>query len=208
MAEIPTTRASLLFRIRDGRDGLAWSEFVEVYGPLVYAYGRRHGLQDADAADLTQDVLLAVAGAVGKFAYDPARGLFRSWLLTVARTKLSTLRGRLARQDRGSGDTATANQLDELPDRAGDDPDAAEWDRDYQQRLFEWAAEKVRAEFTEKTWQAFWRTAVEHATPADVAAAVGLSVGAVYMARSRVTSRLREYVEWARCDDERGERTQ
>jgi RNA polymerase sigma-70 factor (ECF subfamily) len=204
MAKTPTTRASLLVRIRDGRDGLAWSEFVEVYGPLVYAYGRRQGLQDADAADLTQDVLLAVAGAVGDFAYDPARGLFRSLLLTVARTKSNTLHRRLARQVRGSGDSGAAQRLDELPDGGRAE---AEWDQECQQRLFDWAVEKVRGEFTEKTWQAFWRTAVEQARPADVATALGLSVGAVYMARSRVTGRMREQVERVRCDDETGWRT-
>ena len=149
MTEMPTTRASLLVRIRDAHDGLAWSEFVEVYGPLVYAYGRRHGLQDADAADLTQDVLLAVAGAAGDFAYDPARGLFRSWLITVARTKWITLCGRLAKHARGSGDTATADRLNEMPGREATGPDAAEWDRDYQQCLFDWACEQIRGEFTE-----------------------------------------------------------
>jgi RNA polymerase sigma-70 factor (ECF subfamily) len=203
MAESPTTRASLLVRIRDGRDGLAWSEFVEVYGPLVYAYGRRHGLQDADAADLTQDVLIAVAGAAGRFAYNPERGSFRSWLFTVARTKRLDLATRSARQPRGAGDSEAIDRLNALPDRTRDDPDAALWDRDYQQRLLDWAAEQVRGEFTDSTWQAFWRTAVEKCRPSDVASALGLSVGAVYMARSRVTVRLRAQVERAKCDEER-----
>ena len=84
MTESPVTRASLLLRLRDPRDVEAWGEFVEVYGPLVYDYGRRHGLQDADAADLTQEVLRAVAWSAGEFRYDPSRGMFRSWLFTVA----------------------------------------------------------------------------------------------------------------------------
>jgi RNA polymerase sigma factor (sigma-70 family) len=202
MAHSPTTRASLLVRIRDGGDRLAWSEFVEVYGPLVYGYDRRHSLQDADAADLTQDVLLAVAGAAGRFAYAPARGSFRSWLFTVARTKWLNLAARQAREPRGAGDTATADRLRELPDRESDAPDAAEWDHEYQQRLLDWAAERVRGEFTDSTWQAFWRTAVARAKPTNVAAELGISVGAVYMARSRVTARLREQVKQAECDDE------
>ena len=101
MTDPPPTRPSLLVRIRDPRDGVAWGEFVDIYGPLVYDYGRRRGLQDADAADLTQDVLRAVAAAADRFAYDPARGAFRSWLFTVTRTKLlDSVRRAAARRSR------------------------------------------------------------------------------------------------------------
>src|SRR6516162_3852103 len=92
MAEIPPTRASLLVRLRDAQDQAAWKEFVDLYAPLVYGYVRKQGLQDADAADLSQDVLAAVAGAVGRLNYDPARGSFRNWLFTVVRRKLSNRR--------------------------------------------------------------------------------------------------------------------
>lgn len=88
MAEAPTTRPSLLVRIRDRRDRQAWAQFVDLYGPLVYGFGRRQGLQDADAVDLMQDVLRTVAGAVGPLDYDPRRGTFRGWLFTVARNRL------------------------------------------------------------------------------------------------------------------------
>src|SRR6516162_4441795 len=97
MDQLPTTRPSLLVRIRDAADRDAWVQFVEVYAPLVYKFVRRRGLQDADAADLTQDVLRAVAGARQRLRYDPDRGTFRSWLFTVARNKLATF---LARQQR------------------------------------------------------------------------------------------------------------
>src|SRR5262249_24828175 len=78
MAEIPPTRASLLVRLRDPQDEEAWTQFVQRYAPVVYGYARKQGLQDADAADLTQDVLRAVVGAVGRLEYDPARGSFRN----------------------------------------------------------------------------------------------------------------------------------
>ena len=200
MAEPPPTRASLLVRIRDARDDGAWVRFVEVYGPLVYDYGRRQGLQDADAADLTQEVLLAVAGAAGRFAYDPRKGSFRGWLFTVARTKrinFSTARGR---QPRGTGDPAVADRLDALPGREGEGE--AEWDRSYRQRLLDWAAEGVRGEFSEPTWQSFWRTAVVLESPQTVAAALGTSVGAVYAAKCRVLARIRDRIEQARCDED------
>src|SRR5436305_180592 len=104
MAEIPSTRASLLVRLRDPRDGAAWREFVDLYAPLVYGYARKRGLQDADAADLTQEVLRAVAGAVGRLEYDPARGAFRNWLFTVVRRKLSNWQAAKRNRDQGSGD--------------------------------------------------------------------------------------------------------
>src|SRR5437588_509207 len=81
----PVTRASLLVRIRDGRDRDAWRQFVRLYAPVVYGFARKRGLQDADAADLMQEVFRSVAAAAGRLDYDPARGTFRSWLYTVTR---------------------------------------------------------------------------------------------------------------------------
>jgi RNA polymerase sigma-70 factor (ECF subfamily) len=114
MGEAPSTRASLLERIRDGNDREAWSQFVEMYGPLIYDYARRHGFQDADAADLTQEVLRSIVAAAGAFRYDPRKGSFRSWLFTVARTRRIDLAERLARQPRGSGDSGVAARLEAL----------------------------------------------------------------------------------------------
>src|SRR5438067_13664602 len=92
MAEIPPTRVSLLVRLRDPQDGAAWAQFVDLYAPLVFGYARKAGLQDADAADLSQDVLGAVAGAVQRLEYDPRRGAFRGWLFTIVRRRLSKWR--------------------------------------------------------------------------------------------------------------------
>src|SRR3974377_2464158 len=92
MAEIPQTGASLLVRLRDRQDAAAWAEFVDLYAPLVYGYARKQGLQDADAADLTQEVLGAVAAASCRLDYDSRRGAFRNWLFTIVRRKLSNRR--------------------------------------------------------------------------------------------------------------------
>src|SRR5205809_4217227 len=113
MAKAHPTRPSLLVRLRDARDGVAWSEFVEVYAPLVYGYARKQGLQDADAADLSQEVLRAVAGAVGRLEYDPRRGAFRNWLFTIVRRKLSNWRAAQGNRVRGSGDSATHQLLEQ-----------------------------------------------------------------------------------------------
>jgi RNA polymerase sigma-70 factor (ECF subfamily) len=192
MAEFPPTRATLLLRLRDPRDGVAWGEFVDLYAPLVYGYLRKQGLQDADAADLTQDVLAAVAGAIGRLEYDPARGAFRNWLFTVVRRKLINWRASRASRQRGSGDTDTLRMLELFPAPGGS---GAGWDADWQDRVFAWACGQVRRDVTAATWQAFWRTAIEDQAGKQVAADLGLTVAAVYRARSRVLARLKELVQ-------------
>jgi RNA polymerase sigma-70 factor (ECF subfamily) len=194
MAEFPPTRASLLVRLRDPRDGAAWGEFVDLYAPLVYGYLRKQGLQDADAADLTQDVLGAVAGAVGRLEYDPDKGAFRNWLFTVVRRKLANWRR--ARRNRPEGGVAGApDRL--LEQRPGPEVTQAGWEAEWEERVFAWACDQVRRDVTAASWQAFWRTAMEDRPGKQVAAELGLSVAAVYRARSRVLARLKELVRTA-----------
>jgi RNA polymerase sigma-70 factor (ECF subfamily) len=183
----------LLVRLRDAEDRGAWAQFVDLYAPLVYEFGRRRGLQDADAADLCQDVLAAVADGIRKFDYDPRRGTFRAWLFTVVVNKFRVLRQRQGRQQQGSGDTTAHLLLHEVP--AAADSDA--WEKDFRQRLFAWAAEQVEAAVEPATWQAFYRTSVLGIKPADAAKELGLSVAAVYMAKSRVIARMRELIDEA-----------
>jgi RNA polymerase sigma-70 factor (ECF subfamily) len=192
MAEIPPTRASLLVRLRDPRDAAAWREFIDLYAPLVYHYARRQGLQDADAADLAQNVFTAVAGAVGRLEYDPHRGTFRSWLFRVIRSKLSNWRAARGNRMRGSGDSAIQEFLEQCP---VPDPAEAEWEADWRRRQFTWACAQVRREVTDATWQAFWRTAFEDQPGKRVAEELGLTLTAVYHARSRVLARLRELIQ-------------
>ena len=193
MAEIPPTRASLLVRLRDPRDENAWTEFVDLYAPLVYGYARKQGLQDADAADLTQDVLRAIAGAVGRLDYDPARGSFRNWLFTVVRRKLSNWRRAQRSRLNGYSDAATHALLERFPAPR----EEAAWETEWQERLFAWACEQIRREVSAVTWQAFWRTAMDDQPGKQVAADLGLSIAAVYRARSRVLARLKELVQAA-----------
>jgi RNA polymerase sigma factor (sigma-70 family) len=192
MDRVPATRVSLLLRLRDQQDGAAWTQFVEVYGPLVYRYARRRGLQDADAADLTQDVLRSVAQAMGTFRYDRVRGSFRGWLFTATRHALQRFRAKCRRQAQ-AGNSDFDRLVEDQPARTiGEERE--EWDREFDQGLFDWAAQRVRGEVQAPTWEAFWRTAVQHANPREVAAALGLSVGAVYVAKSRVLARLRAVI--------------
>src|SRR4051812_6255523 len=106
MPETPETQPSLLVRIRDAQDRDAWRLFVDLYGPVIYRYGRKRGMQDADAADLTQTVLQAVSGAIHRLEYDPARGNFRGWLFAIVRNHLNKLWDRQRRAPQASGDSA------------------------------------------------------------------------------------------------------
>ena len=191
MIESPPTRASLLIRLRDPQDQEAWRQFIEVYSALIYGFARKRGLQDADAADLMQEVLRSVSGAMGRLNYDPGRGSFRGWLYTITRNKLSTFLTRQKRQVQGTGESGMQERLAE---EAVPDEDAL-WDQEYERRLFEWAAERVRNTSGESVWQAFWQTAVEGKSPKDVARGLGMSVGAVYVAKSRTLAQVREQIQ-------------
>jgi RNA polymerase sigma factor (sigma-70 family) len=190
MASAPQTRPSLLVRIRDAGDRAAWVQFVEIYAPLVYRFARGRGLQDADAADLTQEVLQAVAGARRRLEYDPQRGTFRGWLFTVARNRLHNFLARQRRFARHHTQPADGQELEACPDTREEEW----WEQEHRRRLFDWAAGRVRGGFQERTWRAFWATAVEGRSAGEVAGALGMSVGAVYVARSRVLARLREEI--------------
>ena len=105
MKDAPITRASLLLRVRDAKDEAAWVQFVQIYTPLIYGYCRSRGLQESDAADVTQEVMRAVARAIARFEYDPQRGKFRNWLLTVVQSKLHNFLAQQQRQPALAGET-------------------------------------------------------------------------------------------------------
>lgn len=184
----PKTRLTLLLRLRDHRDTQAWSDFVELYAPLVYRQARCAGFQDADAADVTQDVFRSVAAAINKFDYDARRGDFRGWLYRITQNKIRDAASR--RQAVATGDTATHDLLHEQPT-----PTAEDWDADYRAALLAWAYEQVRAHCAEPTWRAFWLTTVEGVGGEAAAQQLGMSIGAVYVAKSRVLTRLKEVLE-------------
>ncbi len=193
MAEAPLTRVTLLTRLRDGRDADAWREFFDLYGPVVYRFARNRGLQDADAADLMQDVLRSVARNAHRMEYDPKRGTFRGWLYTVTRNKIYNFLGSQKNRPRASGDSDAYERLQAVPAREEDGPDA-DWEREYQQGLTDRAMDLVKGEFQTATWQAFWGTAVEGKPAGEVGAGLKMSPGAVYVAKSRVLARLRDAV--------------
>jgi RNA polymerase sigma-70 factor (ECF subfamily) len=188
----PETRASLLVQLRDGTNHSAWQEFVKLYGPIIYGFARKRGLQDADAADLMQDVMRSVSAAIARLEYNRNQGTFRGWLFTITRNKVFNFFSARRVRPQGSGDSTTNRLLQEQPDEA-EGVDA--WELEYQRRLAALAMEHIKGEFHENTWRAFWLTAVEGQAVPEVSQLTGLSAGSIYVAKSRVLARLKEEVE-------------
>jgi RNA polymerase sigma-70 factor (ECF subfamily) len=191
MNSTPETRASLLIRVRDPADQAAWQEFEEIYRPVILRLARQKGMQEADADDVAQQVLLAVAKAVERREHDPKRAKFRTWLNRVAQNAILNALSR-GKPDRGSGDTGLLAVLHQHESHDGPDSDLLRLE--YRREVFRWAARQVRQEFQPDTWNAFWRTAVDGRDCEEVAKALGKNRGAVYAARSRVTRRIQEKV--------------
>jgi RNA polymerase sigma-70 factor (ECF subfamily) len=187
----PETRASLLIRVRDPRDQAAWQEFVEIYRPVILRLARRKGMQDADAEDVAQQVLMAVARATQEREHDPQRARFRTWLHRVAHNAILNALTR-GKPDRGSGDSALLAVLNQHESHMGPDSDLLRLE--HRREVFRWAARQVRREFHASTWDAFWLTAVEERTVEDAAKQLGKKPGAIYAARSRVIRRIQEVV--------------
>jgi RNA polymerase sigma factor (sigma-70 family) len=191
MTLTPSTRASLLLRLRDPRDHEAWVEFVDLYEPVTYRLLRRHGLQDADAREIMQELFLAVSRSIER--WDPAteRGSFRGWLGRVARNLVINWLKHQGRRLAPVGGSDMLAMLHAIP-AAG--PETVDFDRELRRALFQRAADIVRGDVQTSTWQAFWETSVVGAAPADVAKKLGMAVGAVRVAKCRVLARLKTVV--------------
>lgn len=177
-----STPVSLLERLRQPDPGPAWDRFVFLYTPLLYVWANRLGVAGPDADDLVQDVFAALVRDLPRFRYDPARR-FRGWLWGVVRNK--------ARDRRRAAATTPVGDLDAVPDPAEGDPGVLVGDQEYHRYLAGRAMELIRTDFESATWRAFWETTVGERPAADVAAELGLTENAVYLARRRVLQRLR-----------------
>jgi RNA polymerase sigma-70 factor (ECF subfamily) len=184
-----STSTSLLDRVR-ARDPGAWERLARLYGPLVYRWARQQGLQDADAADVCQDVFATVAARIDSFQHAAAGDSFRGWLWTITRNKLGDYLRRRAAKPPPPGGTEAQTFLQQLPDAAPTgSTDASAFDA--QADLLHRALEIIRGEFEERTWLAFYRATVDGKATADIAQDLGMTPRAVRQARYRVLQRLR-----------------
>jgi RNA polymerase sigma-70 factor (ECF subfamily) len=187
---MPATSLSLLERAR-ANDGTAWGRLSALYRPLVRAWCARGGVAASDADDVTQEVFAAAAASLARFRRDRPGDTFRGWLRAVTRNQVALHFRRERRQPRGAGGSDALRDLQAVPDTlAGSNEEEASEVGD----LYRRAVELVRGVFEERTWRAFWLTAVEGRPTAAVAAETGVTPAAVRQARSRVLRRLKEEV--------------
>ncbi len=194
----PCTHPSLLIRLRNPHAAAACTEFVDLYGPVLFAWCRRRGLQDNDAAEVMQEVLLQVSRSIAGFSYDPDRGRFRGWLTAILKSKLVAFRKILLRHSNG--------QSPSMDDIAGCTD--GDWIELCQQRVMDLALAELRSRSSAEHWNAFESVWLKHEAPDVVALRMARNVAWVYLVKSRALTMLREIVvrisadvPWRRSDD-------
>jgi RNA polymerase sigma-70 factor (ECF subfamily) len=186
------TRQSLLLRAQTGDSG-AWLDLCNLYRPLIVGWLLRQGIPATEVDDLVQELLLAVVQSLPAFSHSGRRGAFRAWLRTIAHNCACDFWKARERQTRGIGESAVTARLAEL-----EDPDSElnrQWDAQHDGYVLRYLLDLMELEFEPATLRAFRRVALEGASPDEVAQELGLSVGAVYKAKSRVLLRLRQQAE-------------
>ena len=180
-----STSTSLLARLRTGEETEAWTRFVSLYTPVLFYWVRRQGVPSDDTADLVQDIFAVLVQKLPTFQYDRQQR-FGNWLRTIAVNKCHDYH----RRRRSRPDITQESVDQEVPDHIESFSEA-----EYHQRLARRALQIMQREFQPTTWKACWETVVSGRAAADVAAELGLSINAVYVAKSRVLRRLREELE-------------
>ncbi|WP_083905015.1 RNA polymerase sigma factor [Rhodopirellula sp. SWK7] len=185
------TSLGLLQNLKAGEDQ-GWRQFVHLYTPLIYVWCRKAGLQESDSADVCQEVFRAVSSGINGFHYENPSHSFRGWLWTITRHSLSKHFGREEKSPKAAGGTDAIARLSQVPDWIDDDefPEAESAESEVIRR----AAELIRGDFNEKTWQAFWMSAVEEIPASEIAERLGMTNNGVRQAKFRVVARLKEFV--------------
>lgn len=186
---VGSTSSSLLERARKHAPG-AWERLTALYCPLIYGWSRRAGLKAEDSADVVQEVFRSVVTHLSGFRHERSGDTFRGWLWTITQNKVRDWRrARLGRPE-AAGGTDAQQALLQVPDAESSGSTGSECGRPGP--LLARALELIRSEFEDRSWQAFWGVVVEGRCSPDVAAGLGISTNAVYVARSRILRRLRE----------------
>lgn len=188
-ADWPVTRHTLIASLQQDSRASAWELFVDVYGPLLYRTCRRRNLQDADAKDVVQNVLLAVRSYIKTF--DARRGRFRAWLGTIIHREIQCQRRRNLRAGVPL-ESVTAQLCHESHD--------AVWVEEFQISIMHSTCQRIRPYFEPETWQAFVWLWQEDLKPAEVAARLNKPVEWVYRIKYRVLQRLRREIEYLTDD--------
>jgi RNA polymerase sigma-70 factor (ECF subfamily) len=183
------TSASLLDQLRDHPDDALWKRFVELYSPLIRHWLGRHTLASSDADDVVQEVLTVVVRRLPEFYRQPRTGAFRAWLRTVTANCLRDFWRSQRVRPRATVASDFQAVLEQLADSASGL--SRQWDEEHDQFVTHKLLDTIRPEFHERTWRAFHGVAVDGRSPDDVAKELGVTVNAVFIAKSRVLGRLR-----------------
>lgn len=191
----PSTRYTLLRRIRNLKDHEAWAAFVDVYSPLVYRFCLQRGLQDADARDVVQEVFIRVGRGITQFDHAPERGRFRAWLGTIIFREIQRQRSKLKQPGRGRGGPAGEAALAEMQTQF-----EAAWKAEFDAEVYQFALERTRQKVDSEQWQVFESIWIRDEKPREVARQVNRDVEWVYKAKYRVLSRLKEQIRYVTSD--------
>lgn len=186
------TSSTLLWRVRDPTDQEAWTRFYGFYAPLVVGFSRQRGCDPHMANDVLQETMVCLMKQISCFAYDPGRGMFRSFLLKIVHARIIDAFRRARRLTLMDGPTAA--RVADLPSER--DPDALEkqWDGAWYQQLMGEALGRVRGKIDARTFRSFEMYVLEERPVGEVATALGLTPNAVYQQKNRVMRLLREHV--------------
>lgn len=185
-----TTSLSLLDRLRKAENSQTWDRLVAVYAPLLRAWLRKYEVQSSDADDLLQEVLMAVSKDLKSFEHNGRPGAFRSWLRSILANRLRNFWRARGRRPQARGDSDIDRRLAQL-----EDPNSEMsrlWNRQHDRHVARQLLALAENQFAPETWKAFVRTAIDGHSPNVVAADLGISMNAVFIAKSRVLARLRQ----------------
>jgi len=185
----PETRHSLIVQLKCRDNQPAWQDFVEAYEPFLTKLALRQGVPERHVADVTQQVLLAIARSIDGWTDDGRDASFRRWLSTVSRNIVIKFMSRERRHD-ATGGSDLLDLLNQVPAN----PDA-QYVQQYEHEMIIWAAEQVRSEFRETSWKAFTATVIDGQQVADVARDLNVTAGSIYMSRSRILARIRTKIQ-------------
>ncbi len=198
-ADLIPTRGSLLSRLKNWEDNESWRSFFETYWRLIYNFSLRNGLTHEEAQEAVQETVVAVAKSIGKFQYDPKVCRFKTWLLSVTRSKIANQLARRARQparwdDVQPSDSGSTPLLNQMPE-GRTDPQEQTWDEEWQKNLMDAAISRVKRRVSIEQYQMFDLFVLKRWSAGDVAKTLGVTIGHVYVAKHRISKLIRKEIE-------------
>ena len=197
-SDLIPTRKSLLGRLKDFEDNASWRDFFDTYWRLIYGFATQRGLNHEEAQEVVQETVVAVAKSIGKFNYDPQVCAFKTWLLSVTRSKIANQFTRRARHGAATnappGDSSGTGLLERIPDEQGAQWDKA-WDEEWQKNLMDAAVQRVKRRVSIEQYQMFDLFVLKQWPAREVAKTLGVTIAHVYVAKHRLSKLIRKEFE-------------